>query len=488
MLLTVVRYSSLDRWTLIVVLTASVGTFTHVFKINSLPQGFYIDESSIGYNAFSILHTGADEHGARWPLFFEAFGEYKNPIYIYLLSVVYEVFGYSEWSTRVLNSICWIVGTGGLYALSCRLFADNRTRLYILLCCCFTPWIFSLSRVSFELIVLYPLLAIQLLTIHISFEGKASKWAFVSGLTTGLSIYTESAFHLLALLYGMLVLFCYSARDYRRQQILFILGAFVPAFPYILYSIHHWDKLTVEFSHLSYLYNSDLSLAEKFATFLKRYIGYFSPNFLLFSGDPNRRHHTGFGGEFLASTVILCAIALITSLRGLPDRFRWYLILGVAIAPISAALTNDQYHSLRSFSMSVFLVVLSGYGMLKLRTTSARVMLALTVIISLLYEVNYFTVYPRISAEAFENFGFKEVLSQALKRNPSRVVLSDRDSSQYINLRFFGTLAEARVPLIMGSPGILRPGDVYIEVCELGPGQRYALTPDTCPKQLDGNR
>lgn len=481
-------HSGVYGWTLITLALATVGIFTHFFQISTLPRGFYLDEVSIGYNAYSILHTGADEHGARWPLFFEAFGERKNPIYIYLLSAIYGVFGYSEWTTRSLNSLCWVVGTAGIYALSCRLFSDQKARLYILLCCCFTPWIFSLSRVTFELIVLYPLFAIQLLTIHIGFEGRAYKWAVVSGLVTGLSIYTESAFHFLALPYGLIVLLCYSAREFRRQQILFMLGAAVPAFPYVMYAIYHWDRLTVAFRDLSYLYQQDLSLPEKSWIFLKNYMGYFSPEFLLFAGDPNRRHHTGFGGEFFASTVILFVVALIASFSGLPSRYRWYLILGVAIAPISAALTNDQHHSLRSVSMSIFLIVLSGYGMLELKETSARGMLVFTAIMALLYQEHYFTVYPQISAQAFESYGFKEALGQALKRNPDRVVLSNREKEQYINLLFFGTLSGTKIPLVMGSAEMLRPGDTYIELCKLGLDRRYAVSPDNCPAGGIGTR
>src|SRR5438132_1649345 len=54
--------------------------------LNSVPPGLYIDEASVGYNAWTIAHDGVDEHGAHLPLFFEAFGEYKNPVYIYALA------------------------------------------------------------------------------------------------------------------------------------------------------------------------------------------------------------------------------------------------------------------------------------------------------------------------------------------------------------------------------------------------------------------
>src|SRR5215210_8856676 len=57
------------------------------------PPGFYIDESSVSYNAYTISQTGRDEHGTAWPLFFRAFGDYKNPTYIYLLAGLFKLTG-----------------------------------------------------------------------------------------------------------------------------------------------------------------------------------------------------------------------------------------------------------------------------------------------------------------------------------------------------------------------------------------------------------
>jgi hypothetical protein len=51
----------------------------YFFEAPAHPPGFAIDESSICYNAYTISQTGCDEYGQSWPLFFRAFGEYKNP-------------------------------------------------------------------------------------------------------------------------------------------------------------------------------------------------------------------------------------------------------------------------------------------------------------------------------------------------------------------------------------------------------------------------
>jgi len=65
--------------------------------------GFFIDESSIAYNALTISRTGLDEHGQRMPLYFRAFGEYKNPVYIYLLAALFRITGPGILASRALS-------------------------------------------------------------------------------------------------------------------------------------------------------------------------------------------------------------------------------------------------------------------------------------------------------------------------------------------------------------------------------------------------
>ncbi|HKS75616.1 MAG TPA: glycosyltransferase family 39 protein [Terriglobales bacterium] len=451
-----------DVWTLIISFTAVTALFFHFFRIDVLPMGFYVDESSIGYNAHLISLTGADEHGARWPLFFKAFGEYKNPIYIYALAALYKILGYSEWTTRSLSAFCWAMGTFCLYGLARRLFDDSNTRLYVALSLAFTPWIFSLSRVSFELIALYPLLAVHLLALHHGFDEHSTRWAALAGMAVGLCIYAYSTFRLLTPLYGATALVCYSAPRYRRSQLAFAVGALICTVPYALYAISHLDALTGRFDMLTYVRDPALSFVAKGSLFVAKYTGYFSPSFLAVSGDANRRHHTGFGGELLISTVILLCIAVPTFARDWRNPFRLYLILGLLFAPIPAALTRDHFHSLRAFSMVIFSVLLSAYGFRSLTPRLARAAVAVTGCCAILYLIHYFEIYPPKSAVAFENFGFKQTLDQAVHDTHGRIVLSSEGNQPYINLRFFGSLAGYQVPLVVGSRSDALPGDIYI--------------------------
>jgi hypothetical protein len=455
-------YPFADIWTLLISTTVIVGCFCHFFRIDELPMGFYVDESSIGYNAHLISQTGADEHGARWPLFFEAFGEYKNPLYIYLLAGMYRIFGYSEWTTRALSACCWLLGSCLLYALTLRLFADKTTRLYVALSLAFTPWLFALSRVSFELISLYPLLALHLLALHRGFEESSPRWALVSGMAIALCVYAYTTFRLLAPLYAILALLCCFAPQHRRLRFPFALGAAVSASPFAVYTLHHMDNLAGRFDSLTYVSDPALPGFSKAAIFLTNYMDYFSPSFLALSGDPNLRHHTGYGGELLIPTVLLLCVALAALRNDWRSPFRLYLVGGLLLAPVAAALTTDAHHSLRAFSLVVFAIILSAYAFRTLTLVVARSAVALTAACALLYVINYFAFYPPASAIAFESYGFKHTLNEALVHTRGRVILSDEGNVPYINLLFFGSLSGTRIPLLCGSRRDARPGDVYI--------------------------
>ena len=71
---------------LITILIVIAG-FLRIYKIATVPPGLNQDETAIGYNAYSILVTGRDEWGEKYPLYFKSFGDYKLPIYIYYIPI-----------------------------------------------------------------------------------------------------------------------------------------------------------------------------------------------------------------------------------------------------------------------------------------------------------------------------------------------------------------------------------------------------------------
>src|SRR2546421_9334417 len=77
------------RAALLVLFLVAFGVALYFEGLRHNPPGFHLDESSIAYNAHTVSQTGRDEHGEAWPLYFRAFGEFKNPVYIYILAALF---------------------------------------------------------------------------------------------------------------------------------------------------------------------------------------------------------------------------------------------------------------------------------------------------------------------------------------------------------------------------------------------------------------
>lgn len=432
-------------------------------------MGFYADESSIGWNAWSIATSGRDEHGTAWPLYFKAFGEYKNPVYIYFLALVYKLLGFSGWTTRFASALCWLAGSAVLAALAWRIFEARSVRLYVVVCLAFTPWLFALSRVSFEVISVYPLIALHLYATWRTWQKSSIAWAIAAGVAIGLAAYAYSTLRLLAPLYVVAVLACNFDRQRWREQLAFAGAAAATALPLAIYLLQNATNLSARFDILTYLHDASLSTGDKALLFAGRYLDYFAPSFLALHGDPNLRHHAGFGGELLLATAILLFVALAgVAFARDPrrDPFVRLLVVDLLLSPIAAALTLDHDHSLRAFPFVVFAILLSAYG---LRWTARRfggiaasAFTAAAVLQAAPYLHHYFVAYPAESVLAFENYGFAEALARAASIATARVVV-DASEEKHNHPSFFAALMPpSRVPIVTGDFKHLGPGDVLV--------------------------
>src|SRR2546421_726722 len=103
------------RFSLLFVIILVSGAALYTYRITRNPAGFFIDESSIAYNAHTISQTGRDEFGNSWPLYFRAFGDYKNPVQVYVLAALFKLTGPSILTARLLGAIAgvataWLLG------------------------------------------------------------------------------------------------------------------------------------------------------------------------------------------------------------------------------------------------------------------------------------------------------------------------------------------------------------------------------------------
>src|SRR3954467_8312770 len=176
--------------TVALVFLAMVAAVLCFVRLEKNPPGFYIDESSIGYNAWTIASKGCDENGVAWPLYFQAFGDYKNPVYIYLLAGLFRLTGPGIFAARALSAGAVVLAAIVLGFLAMRLTRSRVVALLITTITLLTPWLFELAHVAVE-VALYPLvLALFLFALHRA-AGKM-KWSSidVAALAASLALLT----------------------------------------------------------------------------------------------------------------------------------------------------------------------------------------------------------------------------------------------------------------------------------------------------------
>src|SRR3989338_11690505 len=146
-----IRFFNLGKISTILILSLiiTLSIVLRIYKLAELPPGFYTDEASIGFNAYKILTTLRDEHGKFLPLFFEAFGEYKNALAIYPVAIAYSFFGVSEFATRFPQAILGVAVVFSMYFLAKELFGKKMGLISAFLMSTI-PWHVHLSRFTIE--------------------------------------------------------------------------------------------------------------------------------------------------------------------------------------------------------------------------------------------------------------------------------------------------------------------------------------------------
>src|SRR5256885_8404144 len=128
------------QWRLVILLCLVLASVSYFIRVIQNPPGYYIDESSISYNAYTISQTGHDEFGNSWPLYFRAFGDYKNPVYIYLLAGLFKLTGPGILAARMLGAVAGVVAALLLGLLAARVTRRRDVGLLVATSALLTPW------------------------------------------------------------------------------------------------------------------------------------------------------------------------------------------------------------------------------------------------------------------------------------------------------------------------------------------------------------
>jgi hypothetical protein len=340
----------------------------YLYRVPRHPPGFYIDESSIAYNAHTISQTGRDEYGVAWPLYFRAFGEYKNPTLIYLLAIIYRFTGPSILVSRVLCALLGVAAAFLLGVLGWKLSRQFCVAMLVGLSALFTPWLYESSRLVFE-VAAYPLaIALFLLALQRASTKLTWKTSNVLAIAGALALltYTYSIGRLLAPMFAAGLLL-FARKDNRRAVAATIAAYAVSVIPIITFAFKHPRALNARFSGISYL-DANGSLLSKLARFVTQYGIDINPWTMLVTGEQNPRDHAGGMGALLLPTFVLALVGLIFIVRKHGDDPWWrFIVYALVVSVIPAALTVGIFPQLRLIAFPILLQVLMIPALARLR-------------------------------------------------------------------------------------------------------------------------
>lgn len=436
-----------------------LGFFFRLWRLDKAPISLFGDELDVGLQGYSILTTGKDYLGNKFPIMFHSFSEYRLPMQLYLVVPFIKLFGLNEFGVRGPAVFSGFITLILFYFLAKEIF-DKRTAAVGTLFLTFSPWHFNFSRQANDAGILLPFILAGVLFF---IKGtKNYKFFLFSALFFALSIYTYA----IATVFVPLLL-CSLTIIYRKEifknslpklalaagigliillpYMFFVLkgtagqrfsGISVAGNTDVLQQLHdrrRWsDSLLTKV-----LYNKDtVVLNEEVINYIKS----FSTTFLFSEGDPNLRQGVAGFGEMYMIEAIFVFVGLSSMIFGAyKDRKNLYLLLTwLLLAPIPSALTKDGgNHAARLIPMLIPLVLFSAFGFLliwdrlfKSKKIIAKIVLifiGLFILVDFTKFIHrYFVIWPNESWR-FWQYGFKETINfvKSKESNYGRIVFNN---------------------------------------------------------------
>lgn len=393
--------------------------FLRLYDLSETPLGMHADEVSGAYNAYSILKTGRDEHGNFFPLYFEAFNDYKHPFLLYSLVPSLALLDLTPFATRLPSVVFSFFGIVFFYFIIKKLF-DQNVGLFAAFFLSFMPWYFHYSRLAFEVMSFCFLFLLGFLLFLRGFSNK--RWCYISAVVFALSFYAYGIARLFVPLFllGSIWIYRETLLHHKKDLLLCAFLFFLLVTP--AYYASFLGHANARFDVVSIFARSETP----FASFFLNYFSHFSPSYLFFEGDAQIVNAVTNWGELYHFSLFFLPFGLFYCWKKRREKSSQLLFLWLLLYPLAASLTyGDLPHSARSFigvpvfsallalgviffvqllTKKVELSALSEKWKLQLQTCLLLLIVFFVILEMAFFFHSYFFVYKHTSADHFLAF------------------------------------------------------------------------------------
>ena len=415
-------------------LILSLALFLRLWMLGSLPPSLSWDEVSTGYNAYSILQTGKDEWGFKYPISFRAYGDYKLPGYIYLDVPFVAMFGLNEWGVRLPSAILG-VGLVVVVFLILRKLSNNSTALWGAFVTAILPWSVILSRIALEAHL--ALFSTTLATYFFLIGLKKQRMLLLSSLFFGLSLLSYNSSRVVTPSLVILLSFFFWADLKKNIKSLMIAGVIFLSFLIVILphaflqdssARYRWTAILDEgaINRINELRGGStlsptlsLLVYNKVTFFIpeftKSYLSHFSPSFLFINGGSHFQFSVPGSGLFYPITAPFLLIGLLEFWKR-RERWQMFVIVWLLLSFIPAAVTRDSPHALRSLMAIPPLIIITSFGIVRFLEHLKRFKIRLVIILVSIFLVSLIVFWQNYSINYSKNYswswqyGYKEAV------------------------------------------------------------------------------
>ena len=449
------------------------------WNIDTLPS-LNPDEAALGYNAYSLLKTGLDEHGNPWPIHFKSFGDYKPGGYVYLDLPFIKIFGLTPLAVRLPNLIFSVLTIFILYRLVLILTLDFRLSLLSSFVLTLSPWHIHFSRGAGESNTALFFILLGVYWFYSFVINHKSYFLYLFPLPLVVSLYTYHSARIIVPILFLILFFIHKSLflNHKLKFLVSLLIAFFLTLPVFISFLKSGG--TTRFSGVGLFSDTGpLSRSEELLnqhpgfTYLDRvihnkrvlyilswgqkYLSHFDPNFLFLKGDEVPRSKSPDMGQLYLIELPLIFFGLLYLFKNKNIKPLSQLItILLFICPLASSLTFQSPSALRSLPLTIPFSILIACGLLYFNRPRLSIILY---ILSFVYFLDaYFIHAPKRYSFAW-NTGFREIIPfvESQKPNYQNIFFTNHYDQPYILYLFFSKYP----PQLLQSHIKLTPPDSY---------------------------
>lgn len=454
---------------IIFLLIIVLAIFLRFYNLSNIPPSASLDEASIGYNAYSILNTGLDEYGTRFPILLRAYDDWRPALYVYLTIPFIKIFGLSVFTVRLPSVILSVLTVVATYFVTRELIRISKARInasVIGLLSSFllaiSPWHIYISRLGHEVnaglaFFIFAFLFFLRRKIYLSFIFFALSFA---------SYQSEKIFIPL-FIFGLLIIFSKEVLKNKKKIIIASLLSLIILLPFLKETLspnalirfkatNVFDANQQQFYQQSIKFKNAVDkndLVGKiiynrrivgFQIFVENYLSHFNPKWLFtnFTADPHKIPNIGL----LYVWELPLLVVGFMFLRKFDRKVQLLIIFWIFIAPLPAAITTGAPHAMRVYaflpSWQILCAVgaISGFNFYQNKTLRYLISgsFLIIILVSIVYLYNqYFIIFPKTQSQSFQ-YALANATPYVLKngKNYKKVVFSNKENL-YQSYMFF---------------------------------------------------